>query len=222
MRRFKLSISCFFLLLMACEREVELPALEIDYAFQPFNIGDTWTYAVEETIYFGENDSEDASYYLQDRMRTLYVNDAKEQVFVVARYRSNDLNNWVFQSEFTLLIRERSLIRTLNNQPEVVLIFPIIDGKTWDGNRYRNAPVDEYMLEILSPSEVDGQVKIWQEDSDDEITFRDIRYDIFQKGVGLVEKYSEVLTYCSRNDCLGEQLIDSGSKIHMELVSYEQ
>ena len=46
-------------------------------------------------------------------------------------------------------------------------------------------------------------------------------HESYEKGIGMVELYYEVLTYCSRNDCLGEQLIDSGSKIHMKLLNYE-
>ncbi|MFC3414807.1 hypothetical protein [Algoriphagus hitonicola] len=223
MDRFRALFYLVILMLFAsCDREVEVPTFEQGYDFQPLLVGSTWTYSVDETIYFGENDSEDSSYFLRDHIRTIYVNDAREQVFVLARYRSPDQESWEFDQEYTLLVREDKLIRTVNNQPEVVLDFPLIEGKKWDGNLFRNANSDEYELQVISSSESDAQVKILQEESDDEITFRDNRYEVFQKGVGLVEKYAEVLTYCSRNDCLGEQLIDSGSKLHMNLLSYER
>ncbi|WP_297334860.1 hypothetical protein [Algoriphagus sp.] len=207
---------------VSCQREVEAPDFEQGYDFQPLLVGSTWTYQVDETIYFGENDAEDFSYSIRDHIRTIYVNDAKEQVFVLERYRSADQESWEFVQEYTLLVRADKLIRTVNNQPEVILDFPLIEGKKWDGNLYRNARTDEYELQVISSSTTDSQVKILQEESDDEITFRDNRYEVFEKGVGLVEKYAEVLTYCSRNDCLGEQLIDSGSKLHMNLLSYER
>lgn len=223
MDRFKGLLYVGFLMLFAsCEREVEAPNIEQGYDFQPLFVGSTWIYSVDETIYFGENDSEDSSYFIRDHIRTVYVNDAAEQVFVLSRARSADRVTWEFDREFTLLIREDKLIRTINNQPEVILDFPLIEGKKWDGNLFRDASTDEYELQIISSSESDAQVKILQEESDDEITFRDNRYEVFQKGVGLIEEYSEVLTYCSRNDCLGEQLIDSGSKLHMNLLSYER
>jgi hypothetical protein len=66
----------------------------------------------------------------------------------------------------------------------------------------------------------DHILRVNQEESDDEITYRDIRYEVFEKGVGMIEKYDEVLTYCSRNECLGDKLIDSGSEVHMKLVEY--
>jgi hypothetical protein len=60
-----------------------------------------------------------------------------------------------------------------------------------------------------------------QEKFDDKITNRDIRYEVFGKGIGLVEKYDEVITYCSRNNCLGQQLINGGRKTHLKLVGYD-
>ena len=36
----------------------------------------------------------------------------------------------------------------------------------------------------------------------------------------MTEKYEEVLTYCSRNDCLGDELIDGGSQVFMKLIEY--
>ena len=117
-------------------------------------------------------------------------------------------------------MREGNIVRTIDNQPIVILIESIRDGATWDGNKYRSQNSDEFVAKRVgdTSSEI---FQIEQEDSDDQITFRDIRYESYEKGIGMVELYYEVLTYCSRNDCLGEQLIDSGSKIHMKLLNYE-
>ena len=124
------------------------------------------------------------------------------------------------EKDYTLLVREGNIVRTIDNQPIVILIESIRDGATWDGNKYRSQNSDEFVAKRVgdTSSEI---FQIEQEDSDDQITFRDIRYESYEKGIGMVELYYEVLTYCSRNDCLGEQLIDSGSKIHMKLLNYE-
>ncbi|HCX76649.1 MAG TPA: hypothetical protein DHU93_15860 [Algoriphagus sp.] len=183
-------------------------------------IGSQWEYEVSQTIYFGENDSEDSNFFYRDRIRTVFVNDAKEQVFIIQRSKSEDRSNWVKEKDYTLLVREGNIVRTIDNQPIVILIESIRDGATWDGNKYRSQNSDEFVAKRVgdTSSEI---FQIEQEDSDDQITFRDIRYESYEKGIGMVELYYEVLTYCSRNDCLGEQLIDSGSKIHMKLLNYE-
>ena len=216
------AIFSFLILLsfFSCERELEEPIQTVGLDYISLRIGSQWEYEVSQTIYFGENDSEDSNFFYRDRIRTVFVNDAKEQVFIIQRNKSEDRSNWVKEKDYTLLVREGNIVRTIDNQPIVILIESIRDGATWDGNKYRSQNSDEFVAKRVgdTSSEI---FQIVQEDSDDQITFRDIRYESYEKGIGMVELYYEVLTYCSRNDCLGEQLIDSGSKIHMKLLNYE-
>ena len=216
------AIFSFLILLsfFSCERELEEPIQTVGLDYISLRIGSQWEYEVSQTIYFGENDSEDSNFFYRDRIRTVFVNDAQEQVFIIQRNKSEDRSNWVKEKDYTLLVREGNIVRTIDNQPIVILIESIRDGATWDGNKYRSQNSDEFVAKRVgdTSSEI---FQIEQEDSDDQITFRDIRYESYEKGIGMVELYYEVLTYCSRNDCLGEQLIDSGSKIHMKLLNYE-
>lgn len=204
----------------SCERELEEPMKTVGLDYISLRIGSQWEYEVSQTIYFGENDSEDSNFFYRDRIRTVFVNDAKEQVFIIQRSKSEDRSNWVKEKDYTLLVREGNIVRTIDNQPIVILIESIRDGATWDGNKYRSQNSDEFVAKRVGDTSSE-LFQIEQEDSDDQITFRDIRYESYEKGIGMVELYYEVLTYCSRNDCLGEQLIDSGSKIHMKLLNYE-
>lgn len=216
------AIFSFLILLsfFSCERELEEPMQTVGLDYISLRIGSQWEYEVSQTIYFGENDSEDSNFFYRDRIRTVFVNDAKEQVFIIQRSKSEDRSNWVKEKDYTLLVREGNIVRTIDNQPIVILIESIRDGATWDGNKYRSQNSDEFVAKRVGDTSSE-LFQIEQEDSDDQITFRDIRYESYEKGIGMVELYYEVLTYCSRNDCLGEQLIDSGSKIHMKLLNYE-
>ncbi|TFV97858.1 hypothetical protein E4S40_04240 [Algoriphagus kandeliae] len=210
-----------FLFLFSCDREIENPIPTNSFDFFPLLIGNYWTYEVEERIYFGENDFEDDSFFYRDQIRTVYVNDAGEQVFIVRRDKSENNEIWELEVEYTLVIRENNLIMNLQNQPLIVLVYPIKEGVIWNGNKYRDASLDEFELKIENPSSSgNSTVRVIQEDADDLITFRDIRYDVFEENVGLTERYYEVLTYCSRNDCLGDQLIDSGRVTYMKLIEF--
>lgn len=222
-----LPVWCFMILLIfaSCETEVEEVPTDFGFDYQPLEIGLFWIYEVDQTTYFGENDSEDEQFFYRDLVRTFYVNGEREQVFVINRAKSTDRSNWTTQFEYTLLRRDFKLLKTIENQTVVNLVFPPELGKTWDGNIYRDMNEDEFEIDsvgnnMMGGASSDNIVRVNQEDSDDKITFRDIRYEVFEKGVGIIEKYDEVITYCSRNDCLGEQLIDSGSEVYMKLVDY--
>ncbi len=213
------------LVLASCNREIEESAVDLGFDYQPLELGNYWIYDVELTTYFGENDSEEEFLFYRDRIRSFYVNAEGEQVFIVERSSSTTQENWNFLIDYTLVRRGFTLIRTMENQPLVTFVFPPEVGRTWDGNIYRSELKDEFTIDEKLPESA-GQFsggrtfRVLQEESDDRITFRDIRYEFYTKGVGMTESYAEVLTYCSRNDCLGDELIDSGYKLQMRLKSY--
>ncbi|SFB36825.1 hypothetical protein [Algoriphagus aquimarinus] len=205
-----LAVLIFF---TACDREIEEGQVDLGYDFQPLEIGLFWIYEVDQTTHFGENDSEQTLFFYKDRIRSIYTNEEGEAVYIVQRSKSSTNSAWSNVLEYTLIQRDRGLVRTIENQPLVSLVFPPKNGVVWNGYIYRNGSEDEF--ELISSG---NSIRVNQEESDDLVTYRDIRYEVYEKGVGLTEKYDEVLTYCSRNDCLGDMLIDSGFKIHMKLI----
>jgi len=219
----------FFLctaLLISCDREIEQSQSDFEFDYQPLGIGDFWVYQVDQTIYFGENDAETSSFFYKDQIISFYIDEEDEQVFIVERTSSSDQSNWNSLTNFSLKIKDLSLVRNFDNQVTIPLIFPPDLGKVWDGNVYNSKGKDDYVFVELSGFDplipnVESPIMILNNEDDDEITFRDNRYEIYGKGIGLVEKYVEVLTYCSRNDCLGEKIIDSGEKTLLKLISYE-
>jgi hypothetical protein len=212
-------------LFSACDQEKETPTLNLEQEYQPLGIGLFWIYSVEETIYFGENDAETSDFFYRDLVRSSYLNAENEMTYIVQRSKSSDRLNWIVELEYTLIQRDKKLVRTIQNQTVVPLIFPPLLGNIWNGKAYQAEGEDDFEISLiesvtLPTDEQVTAVRVDQENLDDQITIRDIRFESFGKGVGLVEKYDEVVTYCSRNDCLGQQLISSGSKTHLKLVEY--
>ncbi len=223
--RIFLLLSCLCLLFCSCEQEVGEPSLDFERDYQPLEIGKFWVYQVEETIHYGENDSESADFFYRDLVRSSYLNAENELVYIVTRSKSTDRISWALELEYTMIYRDQTLLRTIDNTPLVALVFPPEIGKSWNGRVYQAEGDDDFEIEPTDAVEVGGNgaipaIRVSQEDLDDRVTIRDIRYEVFGKGVGLVEKYDEVLTYCSRNDCLGNELISSGSKTHLILMDY--
>lgn len=214
-----------FLILAGCDQEKESLNPDFGKEYQPLGIGNFWIYEVDEIIYYGENDSESDQYFYKDSVRTSYLNAVGEIAFVVERSKSSDRQNWIFELEYTMIHRDKVFLRTVNNRALVALVFPPELGRIWNGNIYQAQGNDDFEIEQVGQTNFPGfegvsTVRVSQEDLDDLITIRDIRYEVFGRGVGLLEKYDEVLTYCSRNDCLGQQLITSGSKTHLKLLEY--
>jgi hypothetical protein len=215
----------FSLAIYACDETIEPSDYDLEEDYQPLAVGNFWIYRVDETIHFGENDSETKQYFYRDLIRTTYLNAEKELTYVVTRSKSFDKEAWNLELEYTLIYRERTLLRTIHNVAVAALVFPPQVGRKWNGKAYLAEGDDEFEIVSATSSSIPGYedvsaIHVSQEELDDKITVRDIRYEVFGKGVGLLEKYDETLTYCSRNDCLGDQLIDSGQKTHLVLIAH--
>lgn len=219
-----ISILILSFLFVSC-RETENPTTDFGLDYQPLEIGRYWVYEVEETIVFGENNSETTEFYLRDIIDYSFRNAENEEIFVVKREKSINLSDWEVIGNYAMHYRRMALVRNFENQLTVNLVFPPEVGLTWDAMAYSAADPDEFEVEFMGNATVGEQflqrsLKVLQEEEDDEITFRDNRYEIFTKGIGLVEHYYEVFTYCSRNDCLGQMIIDSGRKTHQKMILY--
>jgi hypothetical protein len=214
----------FIAFLFSCA-ETESPISDFELDYQPLEVGLYWEYAVNETIVFGESDEESSSYFLKDRIISSYFNVENELVFVLAREKSTNGTDWEIIGNYLMQNRNLTLVRTFENKKTVNLVFPPELDKTWDAQIFNSGDPDEYEISFLGNIEVGEQafsqsLKVLQEEEDDEITFRDNRYEVFAKGIGLVEQYYEVFTYCSRNDCLGQLLVDSGRFTHLKIIEY--
>lgn len=137
-----------------------------------------------------------------------------------------DGNTWLPEQTFTYKISKGALIRYQDNRHLVPLVFPPTSGKTWNANVFNVSQEEYYQLQALAPYQLDDAeyhdvVRVVQQEEDDQIILRDNRYEVYAKDVGLVESYYEVLNYCSRNDCLGQQIIESGRFTHLKLIQYE-
>ncbi|WP_143961007.1 hypothetical protein [Litoribacter populi] len=215
-----------FFVFFSCQKSEDMP-LDHGYDYQPLQQGFRWTYELAETICFGENDCESDSFFLRDSVAQSYKSENKLDIFVIVRKKSTDRRIWEIDSQYTLHVDQGKLLRRMENEFIVPLIFPPNENRRWDGNLYSTS--QEEIFEILKEKNYRvGQLnfsevlKVLHEDFDDKITSRDIRFEVFAKNIGMVESFHERFSYCSRNDCLGEQRIESGRLTHIKLLSYDQ
>ncbi|HLT06557.1 MAG TPA: hypothetical protein VK014_03465 [Cyclobacteriaceae bacterium] len=220
------SLFIFLLLsLFSCQARVETPA-DLGKNYQPLAVGKYWVYHVHETVYFGESDEESAVYYLRDLVQSDYFNEEGEQVFVVVREKSDDQQHWTPYQTFSWRISRSSIIRQQDNQPLVTLILPPTAGASWNGNVFNANQEEWFQLEVMDEYTLDNifyndVVKVVHQEEEDKIVLRDMRYEVYGKDIGMIESYYEVLNYCSRNDCLGQQIVESGRFTHLKLIQYE-
>jgi hypothetical protein len=124
------------------------------------------------------------------------------------------------------------------NTPYVRLVFPVSDRLTWNGNTYNNLEgkdncgdnenfdCDVFNCTIVTGNYATGNMtfpevlKVQEQDSPDLISVHDVRYSIYAKGVGLIERSVDFKIYCSKGACLGKGLVDKGWTYKWTLIEY--
>ncbi|WP_154856371.1 hypothetical protein [Cyclobacterium xiamenense] len=214
----------FLIFTIGCEVLREDPSV-ITSTFLPLAVGNFWEYRVENTRYFGEDDFESETFFYRDQITDQTLNAENELVFWVRRQRSADRNIWDNEKAYTLTFSGGRVIRQDNNLLEIILVYPLHVESSWDGNTYNSLPAKFFFVESAGDLLVENTyfpetMTIRQSEEDDLITLRDNRYEVFAREVGLIESYYEVFRYCSRNDCLGQQIIQEGRFTHLKLIRH--
>lgn len=131
-----------------------------------------------------------------------------------------DVDTWSAQKD------EERVVVSEGNTAFVKLAFPVRTGIRWNGNALNDLGDDEYVLqEVGEPMEVKGTTfertaTVEQERNDDPVVFRDERSEVYASGVGLIVRRVSQLHYCTDDACLGQQVIDYGVELTMEIKQY--
>ncbi len=205
--------------LLACgEREVIPPKVEPGYF--PLEIGNYWIYEVEETTH-SLLEVVSSEYDLRETVVDT-IGGADTTYLILQQRRSNEGEEWQADSMFTIRMTTSALIVTENNLAYARMAFPVELGKEWNGNAYNALPDTEYeYVEAptpLSELEFTNLIQVQLSDVEQNLVNQDQRYQIFAKGVGLVEKNYIRLNFVTSGENLGE--IESGRILKQYLKEY--
>ena len=231
--KYALLIGSIFFILACTEDPDGTEPATLDTTHFPLSIGNYRDYSVTERIHFTSMDIETRFYEIREEVSGEFENLQGGKSYELKRYSRTGSNEpWTLDSLWISRIDRNPLVRSVqveNNVPFIKLVFPIAVGKTWDGNALNNRPAETYEItDIFDTYNPQGSlsfpsgVKVLQQEDDDELTIRDIRYEVYSPNIGMVHRYNETLKYCSRPECLGQKIVDSGRFIEMRLIAHGQ
>ncbi|MGW8123189.1 hypothetical protein ACV07N_11070 [Roseivirga echinicomitans] len=221
----KICLSLFIvtLALSSCQPgEDPIPALEADLGKSYFFMVENKyrEYNVREIRYSAVNISDTLVYQLREEVRESFVNSQGEESKIVHRkIRENDSKPWVLDSIWTARIERDRAVSIENNISIVKMVFPSQINRVWDGNIFNTKPVDQFKIlnfgvltniAVNNDLETTATMTIEQENDEDGITFKNIRREVYADSIGLISKLYNVVKICSRQECLGKNLIESG------------
>lgn len=184
-------------------------------------------YNVTNINYSIQGDVDTVNYLLKEVVADSFLNLNNEYTYLLNRYKKAEPDSdWMIDSVWTANKSEQSVVVTENNIPYVKLVFPIKEGKTWDGNKMNTLDAESYTMQNIGKEGFFAGVQypttltVIHMDNPDTILIRDKRMEVFGKNIGLIYSEKIQINYCTELDCIGEGIIDSGSKFRQELIAH--
>lgn len=213
------------IVIFSCDSEVNPDSIDIGKSFFPLKTGDLRVYEVEDIVYNIDASVDTLNYYVKEEVVESFYS-SEDSTFIIYRYsRPDSASEWQFLETRQSRITSQQAILYEGNTPYLKLTFPISAGKVWDGNLLNADEEDIYQMDSLyfaynSEMQFDNTLTVIQNDNEDFIVELDRRFEIYAEGVGLIKREDLVYTYCTDDNCLGQQQIETGRKYSETLIHY--
>jgi hypothetical protein len=225
--RLIIRLASFFILLPAafrCASDEHFAVAERNYF--PLQTGMFWDYRVEETLYRAFTPPEDRNYDLRVIVIDSIAGTDGGTVYILHRYVRSNEGPWQFQETWSARLYGGYVIITEGNTSYARLALPVYEGRTWNGNLFNNLPADTYRITRFLPEfriseslSFADAIEVEQENVTTNLTYRDVRHEVYADRIGLVFKESEVWTYrCGGGICTGE--IENGYHLRQKLLHF--
>ena len=176
------------------------------------------SYNVKETQYALNQSPKIVTYQLREVVEQPFIDETGKESYRIVRYiRGNGRQNWQVENVWAARTDLIGAVRTEENMPYLKLIFPFEEQKTWDGNTFNDFGRETYIMQDLGKryrfdlKNYDETVTVIQS-RDSNLVNKNFRTEIYGKGIGLIYRKSDKVSYCQdRNqNCFGKAIIESG------------
>jgi hypothetical protein len=213
---------------LSCSADKIGPFETLGEEYFPLITGNYVIYQVDQTLYELGNPVS-SSYQLKESVVDSFANNAGGYIYLLQRELWNEVEEqWENFEVWSARTTETEAVIMEGNTPFFKLKFPLRIDQEWDGNLYNNMAVANYRTDsvafpydIDAQSTIDNSITIVQSNNQDRIVETDYRIEKYAPHIGLIYKEILNLEYCtSSNDCLGQQIIDSGLKYKQAIIAF--
>lgn len=195
--------ACFAGLVMCCFVSCKQDEVDTDigWGYFPDKVGHWVVYEIDSTVYDDfEGDTDVYRYQVKELLESRFTDNEGRTALRVERYRRNYNPNVLYENIPWYLSRVWAFTRTNSageklqeNQRFIRLSFPVVQGKTWDGNAYNTAGQWNYKYrEVDRPYSIgafafDSTCVVEQKSEINLINHR-VYKERYAKNVGLIER----------------------------------
>lgn len=174
----------------SCKKEKETEPVSKGYNLAGLEVGRYVVYDVD-SIFYDDFDQSVTTYYFQikELLESKYIDAEGHEAYRIERYKKDTTisQNFELQVIWNSKITSTTYQKVENNERFVKLIFPVREGKTWNGNSLNNRGIWEYEYATVHQSELIGSTQL---DSVTTVTQFDDGGDILIQRQFYQEKYA--------------------------------
>lgn len=209
------------------------------YDYQPLALGSEWVYQIDSTMYADEGATVyESSGFLKEALTATIDED---HYVLTQSYRKDSDAPWVITDVHSVQLTSDQFYRTEFNRRFAKLVFPVRDGRSWDGNASFDDRVEVDVFGSLlriyegwdyDMTAVDGAVTVLDKtyddvievlhiDREDNIT-RSYSKEQYARGVGMISSSHTYLeTQRTQSTAPWTEKADKGLIIEKRLVSQQ-
>jgi len=228
----RLAIIVLVFIILSCENTIENPLLnpQEDWDFFPATYGYVRTYEVTLISYKGST-NDTSTYQLREQVYDSIAKNGEPIVYLLKRSKKfPEQSEFITDSIWPMRRNDRYISVSENGNNLIKLVFPITNGREWDGNRLMNRPLAKYEYRLNFSNALEGNYDflpgnpdlVWVQIANipRNIVSQNQQYEVYGKGVGLIEKKSVVLEFCTVN-CESTGQINTGTILTQKLIANE-
>ncbi|HEX8528872.1 MAG TPA: hypothetical protein VF646_02580 [Cytophagales bacterium] len=220
-------------LLAACDtREIAVDPARAGYDYFPLRAGQSAVYAVESIQYRTGRPADTSRYQVREVVQAPVTDLAGEEAFVIHRYyRPLGSTTWKADpdSVWTAKRNPHLATRTENNVTFVKLSFPLDKNLAWNGNAFNDRGDDRYRVTAWNQpydagtATYENTLTVEQHNEADECVKKNVQYEVYARGVGLVRKEITDVYYLQPDgNCDLTRTISYGRSLSQRLIEFTE
>lgn len=206
------------LFLNACKKDAAQKKISFYTEYAPASVGQWRVYQVREIQHTTTGAHDTIAYFLKE----IITEDIDETNFRLERYWRDSIQQpWEIKDVWVVEKTQTMYNVVEENIKFTKLIFPIEEGKQWNGNAFNNLGAQDYVYEnvhvpfSINSVDFDSTVTVIQQDEFNAIELKKAK-EVFAKNVGLVY-LSRVNLSINTFDTTD---INEGTELEYKIISY--
>ncbi len=200
---YKILFAILIVAVASCTKENTTVSPNLGYTYFPVNVGHYVIYNVD-SIYKDDFSGivTHGKYMIKEVVESEFIDNAGRTTYRIERYRKDSINypDWTIYNVWTANLTPTIAERFENNVRYIKLVFPVVLGKTWNGNSMNSDVEQDYeYIEVnetltLNNLSFDSVATVLQADDLDNLAEPRYMEEKYATGVGLIYRKNYIIT----------------------------